>query len=135
MKAVGAALAVTIVALALAAAAVFAGHDSSLLVPPPDAATESFTHQLTTRRYELALKMLSGNTRRTETASSLQDRFVSLLQPAGQINRVDAEVQWAAGERAAATAIVRGDSGEVRMEFGLVREQGLWRIDTLPDGR
>ena len=135
MKAVGTALVVMIVALVLAAAAVFAGHDRSLLVPPPDAVTESFTHQLATRRYELALKMASSNTGRTETTSSLRGRFVSLLQPAGEINRVDAEVRWIAGDRAATTAIVRGDAGQIRIEFGLVRERGLWRIDTLPDRR
>jgi hypothetical protein len=135
MRAVAAALAVVIGALALAGAAVFAGHDRSVLVPPPDAATESFTRQLTTRRYELALKMLSRGSAAAETPASLRARFGPLLQPAGEVNRVDAEVQWMAGERAAATAIVAGDSGQVRLGFALVREQGLWRVDTLPHRR
>ncbi|HXG54061.1 MAG TPA: hypothetical protein VNJ03_01665 [Vicinamibacterales bacterium] len=76
--------------------------------------------------------MLSAQRSRAEQAQTLELRFAPLLAGTGTVNRVAAEPVWMDLERSTARAIVRGDRGEVRLEFGLVRERGLWKIETLP---
>jgi hypothetical protein len=135
MRGVAAILAVMAVSLAVIAGAVFAGHDRSLLVSPPEVVAENFTRQITTGRFELALNLLSSGARATESAGSLKRRFAPLLRPAGAVNHVDAERLSLDAEQAGARATVRGDNGQAGLDYGLVRERGLWKIETLPGSR
>ena len=132
MRAVLAVLGVVVGSLAIVGVAVHGGYDRGLLVPTPEAVVESFTHQLTTRRYGLALNMLAAQNEPSETAHTLETRFAPLFTVTGAVNRVDAEPRWIDRDRSAARAIIRGDRGNVTLEFGLVREYGLWKIESLP---
>jgi len=132
VKAVLAVLAVVVGSLAAVGVAVRGGYDRGLLVPTPEAVVESFTHQITTRRYGLALNMLAAQTEPGETATTLETRFALLLTATGVVYRVDAEPLWIDRDRSAARAVVRGDKGNVTLEFALVREYGLWKIESLP---
>jgi len=123
---------VVVGSLAIVGVAVLGGYDRGLLVPTPEAVVESFTHQITTRRYGLALNMLAAQTEPGETATALETRFALLLTATGVVYRVDAEPLWIDRDRSAARAVVRGDKGNVTLEFALVREYGLWKIESLP---
>lgn len=120
-------------ALLLIGIAVFAGHDTSTLVPAPEAVTESFARAIATRRFDLAMNHLASGRKRTETPQTLKARFDPLFAATGKINQVDAEPQWMQQEHAAARATIEGDDGTTSFDVGLVREKGLWKIDRLPD--
>ena len=120
-------------ALLLIGLAVFAWRDASTFVPAPEVVTEGFARQITTRRFDLAVNYLASGTKKTETPRMLASRFDPLFAATGKVNRVDAEPQSMQQERAAARAIIKGDDGKTSFDVGLIRENGLWKIDRLPD--
>lgn len=126
-------VAVLAAALLIVAAAVFVGHDRGLFVPVPEATVENFTREITTRRFDLAMKQLATSRSRSETSQTLAGRFDPVLRAVGEVNHVDAEAEWMSGDRASASATVEGELGTRALDFTLVREHGLWKIDGLPD--
>lgn len=126
-------LAVLAAALGVIGVAVFAGGDRSLFVPVPEATAENFTREITTRRFDLALKYLATDRQRAETPQTIANRFDPMLRAVGEVNRVDAEAHWMTGERASASATVEGDLGVRSFDLSFVREHGLWKIDGLLD--
>lgn len=126
-------LGVLAASLLLIAAVVFGGHDRSTLVPVPESVAESFARQIAAGRYDLAMNYLASQTRRIETPETLAARFGPLFSSTGTINRVGAEPQWMQQDHAAARATIEGDTGQTPFDLGLVRENGLWRIERLPD--
>ena len=132
MREVIATIATAVVALLVIAAAVFGGGDRSIFVPVPEATAESFAHNIATRRYDLALNFLAADTRRGETAEGLRTRFEPVLA-VGKVNGVDSEPQWRKRDHASARARIAGSRGTATFDLGFVRENGLWKIDRLPD--
>lgn len=126
-------VAVTCAALVIIAATIFAGGDRSLFVPVPEVVVENFTREITTRRFDLALKYLASGRRRSESPQTVAARFMPLLEAVGKVNRVETEPRWTTDERAAASATVEGDNSSLSFDFFLVRENGVWKIDGLPD--
>jgi hypothetical protein len=126
-------LGVTAVSLSIIGGAVFAGGDRALFVPPPEMATEDFTRAVTTRRFDIAMKLLSSRRQRSETPETIARRFAAMFAAVGEVNSVDAELRWMDTDRASATATVEGDAGSLSFDFSLVRESGLWKIDELPE--
>ena len=126
-------LAVLVSALVVIGVGVFAGGDRGLFVPVPEAAAENFTREITSRRFDLALKHLATERRRVETPQTLANRFDPMLRAVGKVNSVDAEPASMAGDRATASATVEGDLGVRSFDVSFVREHGLWKIDGLPD--
>ena len=126
-------LAVCAASLLLIAGFVFSGGDRSIFVPAREPAAEGFARQIATRRYELAMNYLASPARRAETPDTLASRFERLLASIGTINEVDATPEWMRQSHAAARATVEGNTGRVSFDLGFIRENGLWRIDQLPD--
>ena len=126
-------LGVTGAALVLIAGVVFGGHDRSTFVPAPDAVAESFAREISTRRFDLAMNYLAASTRRVETPASIGRRFDEALNRAGKVNTVGAEMNEMREDHASTHAIVEGEGGRVVFALILVRENGLWRIEGLPD--
>ena len=133
MKEILSTLGVTGAALILIAAVVFGGHDRSTFVPAPHAVAESFAREISAGRFELALTHLSASTRRVETPSTIERRFEEALNGAGTVNSVAAEMVEMIGDHATTQAVIEGHRGRVVFALTLVRENGLWRIDGLPD--
>ena len=75
MREVVSTLATAAVSLLVIAAAVFGGGDRSTFVPVPEAAAESFAHDIATHRFDLAMSFLAAGTRRLETPATLRRRF------------------------------------------------------------
>jgi len=122
-------LGVSAAALLLIAAAVFAGGDRSLFVPVPEMVTEDFAREITTRRFDLAMKYLSQARRRAESPQTLEAMFDPLLTAVGTVNTVDSETRSVNEDHAIATATVEGDRGARSFDVSLVHERdGLWRI-------
>ena len=132
MREVISTVATAVVALLVIGAAVFGGGDRSIFVPVPETTAESFAHDIATRRYDLALNFLAAGTRRGETAERLRARFEPVLA-VGKVNGVDSEPQWTNQDRASARARIAGSRGTASFDLGFVRENGLWKIDRLPD--
>ena len=133
MKEILSTLGVTGAALSLIAAVVFGGHDRSTFVPAPDAVAESFAREVATRRFDLAVNYLATSMRRVETPATLHRRFEEALNRAGKVNTVVAEINGMGQDTAATRAVIEGEAGQVVFETRLVRENGLWRIESLPD--
>jgi hypothetical protein len=133
MKEVVLMLTVLAAALVITGVAVFGGGDRHLFVPVPEAVVESFTREITTRRFDLAMKQLAADRSRSETPQTLADRFDPMLREVGEVNHVEAEARWMSADRASASATVKGAFGVRSFDFTLMREHGLWKIDGLPD--
>lgn len=134
MRELAALVGVVAASLLLIGVAVFAGGDRQLFVPVPEAQAEGFMREVATRRFDLAMKYLSADKRRTETPHALAAQFATLLEGTGEVNMVNGEPGWISGDRAAAKATVVGDDGSVLSEFSLVREDGLWKISGVTVG-
>jgi hypothetical protein len=134
MKEIASMIVVAAATLLLIAAAIFAGGDRSLLVPVPEAVAEDFTREIVTRRFDLAMKYLTTDRQRSESAQTIAGRFDPLFAATGKVNQVEAEPRWVQKDQASAAATVRGDRGAVSFDVSLVRgKDGLWKIDGLPD--
>lgn len=115
-------------ALLVIGVATFGAGDRETLVPVPEAVAESFTREVTTRRFDLAMRFLAHQTQRSETPSTLEARFDALVGMTGKVSHVAGERQWLQGDRAAAIATVEGDAGHASIPLEMTREDGLWRI-------
>ena len=124
MKTVALDLALILGCLGLIALAVFGLGDTSVLVPPPEAAAESFLHQLATHRYARALPLLEAGTRKRVDASVLRRATEQLEGGSGRLDPVHGEAGAVVGSQA--TAAVRTSRGKVHVR--LIRQHGLWRV-------
>lgn len=128
MKDMGLVALVTAAGLAFVAAAVFAGRDTSVLVPPPDAVAETFVRALAMERYELARQHLARGVERETSASELRAAFDPLRAHTGKPDQVTADTSSATGTHARVLATLEGRRGNAAMYVDLVRERGLWKV-------
>lgn len=132
MKALLAAVGLTILGLGIGAGATLLG-DRATLVPPPDARVEAFLRELNGRRAELAVKYLARELRGM-AASELQHRFAAIERDLGALENVTAETLSLDRQ----SARVRGELVASRhakraLVFGLRWEHGEWAIQDLPE--
>jgi hypothetical protein len=116
-------------ALAIVAASIGAGHDTSTLVSPPEAVVEQFVRKLAAGRYDVALAHLDEN------SPAIRDRIRTtsdqLRARAGAIEQVEGKPGVIDGDRATATAVVTTErAGDSAMKFRLIRRAGSWRISS-----
>jgi hypothetical protein len=125
MKDVVAQLLATFVALGIVAAAVFAGHDATTLVSPPESVAEEFTRKIAAGRYELAAKYLNDA---GETSLADLRALGQGMHATGAIENVEGLPGAIEGDAASASAIVTTSQTELRYDFVLVRRHGVWKI-------
>ena len=131
MKTIGMLLAVIAAGLCITAVSI-AGGDRQTLVPPPDAAAESFARALMQGRYDPAARHLSKGLETSAGRDHLRAWFDPIRQRLGQSHTVEAAVEWMLGNEAAARALVDARYGTVVLHLRMIREHGLWVIDELP---
>jgi hypothetical protein len=119
--------------LVIVAAAIHVGYDRTTLVPPAESVTESFARQIATGRFDLAMHFLASETRRRESPHTLAARFASIEPKPGQVDDVQAELQWMRQDHARGRAEVTLRGRTTSFDVQLVRERGRWRIAELPD--
>lgn len=129
MRSTLAALAVMVAVLGIVAAAVAAG-DRSLLVPPPDAVAESFTHAVLVGRYRPAQNYLS------ETTAAHPFEIADLRRVADTlvdgVPEVEAAVVMQDRQSAVVTVTLRGRRHSTgRLRVGLRFERGEWKVETV----
>lgn len=108
-----------------------AAGDRQTFVPPPESVAASFVRQLTARRYDRALPLLSRQAAAATDARRLEVLREELERSAGgAIAHVEGEPLEMGPALAQAAARLRGPArAETIVTFALVREQGLWKID------
>ena len=131
MKAALAILGIIACGLVVPALAIHFG-DRQTFVAPPDAVVEGFARQIAERRYEMARRHLSVSLARTVTAGILRARFEPQRHALGDVNSVDAEIDWMDRDRASARAVIEGQRGSVTLRAPLVWDGRVWAIDALP---
>jgi hypothetical protein len=115
------------VALLFVGVVVLAGHDTTVLVSPPEAVAEEFTRKLAGGRYEVALQHLEEGGEAALPA--VRQSAESLRARARAVNQVEGESSAITGDEATATvAITTSAAGELRWQFALVRRAGEWKI-------
>ena len=119
-------------ALAVIAVSVFAGHDRSVLVAPPDAVSEGFVRQLAMDRYDLAHRFLARDLKAHASVSDLRRGFEPLRRATGKPDQVEATAPSISGERARVLVTLEGRQATASMYVDLIREQGVWKITTWP---
>jgi hypothetical protein len=126
MRELSALVGVSALALLLVAAVVVAGHDTTVLVSPPEAVAEQFMRKVAERRYDMALEQLeTGNRGMLPVVRALG---ATLQERAGAIDQVEGDSSTIAGDAATATVTVSGNRGDVKWLFDLVRRTGEWKI-------
>jgi len=107
--------------------------DRQTFVAPPDAVVEGFARQIAERRYDMATRYLSLSLARTVTAGTLRARFEPQRHALGDVNRVDAGIDWMNRDRASAHAVIDAQRGSVTFRAPLVWDGSVWAIDALPE--
>ena len=130
MKPVLLALAVSGMALAIVAAAVFGAGDRSTLVPTSENVAEDFTRKLALGRYELAWRRLSSDARERERVEQLRGRFAAIAERLGGVNLIEAVAITQAENTATTSSRIDAEHGEATLSLTLSRENGLWVIDS-----
>ena len=116
-------------ALALSGAAVFVARDGATFVPPPEAAAEEFTRELSQKRYAIAWRHMSSAARQRDSEAQLRARFEPVLAELGKINHVEADEVASSGDTATATSSIDGSRHDVVLTLALRRENGLWMVE------
>jgi hypothetical protein len=132
MKALLAALAVTMLGLGVSNGAIWLG-DRMTLVAPPEARAEAFLRELKTRRPALALKYLSRDLRRRVSPRALQRRFDELQEMIGDVE--DVRTRTLSYDRQTATAraeLLGHPPAQMALDFRFSWESGEWTIRELP---
>jgi hypothetical protein len=120
-------LGATAVALAVVAAVVIGGQDSTYFVPPPEAVAESFTREIASRRYDRAMQHVDPTSGITEINARLGGE--ELHTRAGEIDEMHGDPGTISGDRATASAVlVTEKAGRVRYMFRLARRGHTWKI-------
>jgi hypothetical protein len=117
-------------ALAIVGAVVFGARDTTLFVPPPEAAAEGFGRALAAGRYDLARRQLSSGAQRRQPTTAITERFEPVRHSIGTLNSVEAFGSPADDGRAWASCELQGEGGSVALMLALVREQGLWKVES-----
>jgi hypothetical protein len=114
--------------MAVVAAVVIVGEDTTTFVSPPEAVAEEFTRKLATGRYDMALEHLEHNER--GMLPTVRGSGENLRAQAGEVNNVEGESpSEIAGEQASATVNSTTDTaGELEWTFELVRRNYEWKI-------
>jgi hypothetical protein len=115
-------------ALGLIGGAVFGVNDKETFVAPPEAVVEGFVRALVSGRYSRAVPHLSQSAAATTSEAELRN-FANEIKTSVKVLEVKGEPVALEGENAQAVAIVRTTSGERRVAFLLVREDGVWSIE------
>src|SRR5687768_15695969 len=125
--------AVIVLGLAVSAISVFGFGDKQTLVPPPEAVAEGFLRILAANRPESARALLCQETKRRMSRKDLRSFGDRLEGKLGGITDVRGESATIHGNNSTATILVKTDRQlERRLQLKLRRENGLWRIDQLP---
>lgn len=132
MKSIASILLVIAVALGVIAVSVFGGHDTSVLVAPPDAVAETFVRELGMARYELARNYLARNVKEHVSAEEMRANFEPLRQGTGKPDQVVTSISSRTAERARALATLEGRTATAAMYVDLIREAGVWKVAAWP---
>jgi hypothetical protein len=131
MKAALAVLGIIACGLMVPALAIRFG-DRQTFVSPPDAVIEGFARQIGERRYDMATRYLSASLARTVTAETLRSWFEPQRHALGEVNSVDAEIDWMDRDRASGRAVIEAQRGSVTLRAPLVWDGRGWAIEALP---
>lgn len=99
----------------------------------PGTVVERFLRQIERERYEKATELLAADLESAVTSDALRAWDREARAGLGDVERVHAETEWIAGEKAEATGVIESDRRERRLRFGLKREEGRWAIDRLDE--
>ena len=132
--------ALMMVVIVLVAAAIFGfvltmlPRASATPAGPPETIVERFVQELASHRYDRALPYLTQHLLAQTIPLTLEVRVNELEHRTGALRNVRGNPQWSVGTRA--YAIAEADSehgGHIKLGFGLVLEDGAWRIEELYD--
>ena len=115
--------------LMVVAAAVLIGHDTTMLVSPPEAVAETFVRNLLASRYDIAMQEVDD--RSPVSLATVSDTAEALKRACGNAepNAADGDRATIAGDEAEAVVAVRSRSRTIRWVLELRRvEVGVWRV-------
>jgi hypothetical protein len=100
----------------------------------PAVAVQGFVTALAEHRFDAAMIYLSDRLRTQIIPLTLQVRTTNLERRTGRISAVQGRTAWQADTRAYAIAAATTElAGPLELGFGLLRDNGGWRIDELYD--
>jgi len=120
------------IGMAVVATAVFAGRDTSVFVPPPDAVAEAFVRELGMARYELARRFLTNDLEQQMSADDLRGGFEQLRQHTGKPDQVVTTPSMMTDDTARVLARLEGRQSTATMYVDLRREHGEWKVINWP---
>jgi hypothetical protein len=117
-------------AVLIAGVATGPGHDTGVLVPPPEAAAENFLKAMAEHRYPQARQHLAARLETTaiRELAEVQRALEQALGPVRDVRGEDAETD---GEDSRARVSIAFRDAECVCHLQLSRERGLWKVASL----
>ena len=106
-------------------------NDRTVLVPPPEQVSESFFKQIQMKRYSRAFPLLEGSLKEEVTPYVLNELRREVETRIGTIEKVKGEKGVINGDSASAIAQLKGEQGHLPIEVNLVRQQGVWKVNSV----
>jgi hypothetical protein len=131
MRKIVLALLIIVSSLLICGAFVILFKDRTILVPPPEQASESFFKQVQMKRYSRAIPLLSSELERKVTPELLIQLKREVEARVGTIEKVQGKESIINGNSATSVAEVQGTEGSINISVTLVREQGVWKVDSV----
>lgn len=132
MRSILAVCAMTVAALGLIAAIIFAAGDSRTLVPPPESAAEGFVRQIAASRYRQTRQYIASDAQRDLSPGRLEAWHREFESRHGTIGRIGDEPPTMSQNDATVRLQVHARGVSVSVSVSLQREQGLWKVNGLP---
>ena len=132
MRDLGQVAVVIAAALAIVAMSVFAMHDTSVLVPPPDAVAETFVRELGMSRYVLARHYLARDVKEHTSVEEMRSSFERVREATGRPDQVVTAPSSTDDDHARVLARLEGRRSTAAMYVDLIREHGMWKVAAWP---
>ena len=132
MRSILAVCAITVAALGLIAAIVFAAGDSRTLVPPPESAAEGFVRQIAASRYRQTRQYIASDAEGDLSPGRLEAWHREFETRHGTIGRIGDETTTVSENDATVRLQVHARGGSVTLSVSLQRKHGLWKVTGLP---
>jgi hypothetical protein len=126
-------LGLVLVSLAAVAAGVYALHDETLFVSPPEATADGLLRAISRGRVGATRAALSRDAQRATSDQEIARIADAFQARVGRVERVRSEPLRRRGDTLVVLTSVQGERADPELLLRMVREEGVWSVTHLED--